>query len=1554
MKAPLPGGNRLINRYSNMSAFRIIGYFVLLLVLSCKVSYSRSIDEIKKSGKLRIAFDPADLHTINYPLAYEFAKFLNLEVEEVIISWDEVFSNNGLTPEDLITNPKHRYTPDALKKADIICSTFTVLEWRKKLFDFAETLISAELLVMLADVKPPDDVEGLRGMKIAMMGGTSYVTHMNQINEKIGGGIEIIETSTSQESKDMLKAGTVDGIILDADEALSFRKVNNMEFNLVFPVNQISKSAWAIEKGNPLKEEVENFFRAIENNNILDSIFEEKFGEKYSLFVESIDPHAPVQPVQRDLDEILRSRKLVIALRERDFVYHKGGEKQFMHALAEEFADYMGVKMEYVLIPKFGKYWENCKRITVKDSAYTPEIFNYFDIASDLIAPLEWRKQKVDLIPVYHTEYSVLARPETEIYSIEDLKKYKGITGEATIYEELLLRNGIDSLIYGKVNEFIDAVVNKKADYTIIYNAFLYPQLESKISLGGLDVCWALRKDQPELKKMTEKFIQESTDKGLLNALNRVQEGKTFLSPEEFIKDYYEKFQTGYLPYILYGAEDGLPQEDVSSVLQDRKGYMWFGTNSGVVRYNGRDMEVFDTRKGMSDNSISDIKEDATGTLFFATSKGISVFEEDSITGALFPNISFNSIFIDKGNNKWFLSNEGIYMLDQGGAQKLVSHDFPQLPKNINAIAQDTSGLKKYFATNDGLFFQAGDGQPELLLTDHCYTVFVDGSNFIWLSTTEGFFHISPQGLQKGIKGNPLNRQFNIPFTVIKKISQSKSGSIWFMNDSHLYQVVSMDQQARIFKSGTDLMNNTVLSYWEDSEENLWIGFSGGLQRIINNKNLRNFYPEVLDNFIYSISQDRLGRMWIGTNDGIYHFQNKLVDFSAKIPRGSGKTLVKILPNQNVLIATMDGLFEYNVFNLNLVRQNKKQVLDGLENVFVSSDGKVFVLSGKKGVIYYYSSLDAKPLILQNKQTASVFQMVEYKGELIGGNSMGLTIFDGSTFKEFMNLERSVWSLCENEDMLWVGTDRGIGYIENEKFHQINLGGKHSVIKTIIPAISRNHFWIGTNTGLAYLNKETKRVEFQVNSKEGLSGDEITTNGLFLDENGLLWIGTYHGISNFNIKAKKEEEYSPRVYLEEVTMNGRKIDITKDHKFRYNENNLIFEVSGLFFSDEKSIEYEFYLRGLKDEYNLIRRGSEFKAYYTNNPPGKYTFVYRAKGKDNVWSYTQNFSFEIKKPIWETWVFRILALMTLIFLINLVYKLRVQQIHKQKRLLEVQVRERTIDLEKANKQIQKQRDVAREQRDQIGVQKKEITDSIHYAERIQRSVLPASAKVKQQLTDGFILFKPRDIVSGDFYWFTEVDHRLIIVAADCTGHGVPGAFMSMLGISFLNEIVNKNHIHDADLILNHLRDHIIEALQQKGKEGEAKDGMDMAICVINKEANTLQFAGANNPLYIIRKGELEHIKGDKMPVAIHLKMQDFEKHEIKYIEGDTFYIFSDGFADQFGGPDGKKFKYKPFKDLLVEIHEKPMEEQEQILDKVFEDWKGEQEQLDDVVILGFRL
>ncbi len=1527
---------------------------LLLWLLAVVPAGARSLEDIKRSGKIYIAFDPSDLQTINYPLAYEFARFLNLQVEEVIISWDEVFSHNGVRPPDLETNPSYHYTPDVFKKADIVCSTFSILEWRKRLFDFAETLKSAELLVIRKDVEVPRGLEKLKGMKIALMDGTSYVTHLEAINKKIGGGIEMLRTPDSQTSEQMVLDGRADGVILDADEALRFRKEHPDEVMIVFPISKITNSAWAVEKGNRLKEEVENFFTTIRHNGVLDKIFYEKFGEKYSVFVENINPHTPIQPYHRDLDEILRSKKIVVALRERDFIYHKGKTKQFMQALAEEFADYLGVEMEYVLVPSFSKYWEDSEGRIVKDSVYTPEIFHYFDIACDMFAPLPWRKTKVDLIPVYTTEDVILAKPETKITSIDDLRYLRGVTGRGTSYEEFLLRHGIDSFYYAPTSRFVKDVMSGKADYTIIDNAFLYPKLEPKIILGRNDVCWALRKDQPLLEEKVRKFLAESKSKGLLNVLSRVQRGNTFLDPQDFLQSYYERFQTGKLPYILFSVENGLPQEDVTSILQDRKGYMWFATNSGVVRYNGREMEVFDVRRGLSDNAVSDMRQDRRGFIYLATSKGISVIRGDSVVKVYLPDHAFNKIYIDRHDRKWFLSNEGVFLLDTLGVPQRLQDRYPSLPGNVNAMTEDTAGVRYFFATSSGLYYLSHKGEVQRLLPGHIYAIFIDRHDRAWFSTPEGLFSKPVSLLLSRVKGRPLNSRFGIPLTVIKDISQSRTGSIWLMNDSHLYQIISMDQKAVVYKAGGELINNTLLSYCEDNEGNLWIGFSGGLQRIINTKNLRNFFPERINNYIYSITQDAQGRIWIGTNDGVYYYRGELVNFTSHLPVSQGRVVAALLPDRNILLATTEGIFEVDVRSLRIVRQNKRQLLVGLENLYVAPDGQIFVLTGKRGIVYYFRNLTATPEILRNKATAGVYQLTRWHGEILGGGNQGLIRWNGRTFDIFVPMDASVWSLCADEDRLWVGTEKGLILYHNNIFREIPLSEEHVIIKTIVPARNRNYLWVGTNIGFLYFNKETLRKEFLINSKEGLSGDEITSGGLFVDANGLLWVGTYHGISNFNIKVKRETAYSPRCYLEKVWVNGKEIRKVPGQRFRYNENNLVFEVSGLFFSDERSIEYEFYLRGHKGSYDMIRRGKEYKAYYTNLSPGEYEFVYRAKGKDNIWSYTSSFPFEIRKPFWQTWWFRLVSLVVFLLIVYALYKWRVRTIERQKEVLEQLVRERTRDLEEAKKEIEKQRDLAEAQRDQIAQQKKEITDSILYAERIQRSLLPREEKIRSLFRDVFVLFKPRDIVSGDFYWAAEVGGKVIIAAADCTGHGVPGAFMSMLGIAFLNEVVRENGVLHADEILNELRNHVIEALQQKGVPGESKDGMDVALCVVDRQAGVLEFAGANNPLYYIRDGVLTEIKGDKMPVAIHVRMDPFTRHTITLAEDDHFYIFSDGYADQFGGPNGKKFKYKALKELLVTIHRRPMSEQKKILDETFEKWKGEMEQIDDVVIIGFKV
>ena len=256
------------------------------------------------------------------------------------------------------------------------------------------------------------------------------------------------------------------------------------------------------------------------------------------------------------------------------------------------------------------------------------------------------------------------------------------------------------------------------------------------------------------------------------------------------------------------------------------------------------------------------------------------------------------------------------------------------------------------------------------------------------------------------------------------------------------------------------------------------------------------------------------------------------------------------------------------------------------------------------------------------------------------------------------------------------------------------------------------------------------------------------------------------------------------------------------------------------------------------------------------------------------------------------------------------------------------------------------------------QKNEILDSINYAQRIQSAMLPPVSYVDELLIENFILFKPRDIVSGDFYWIKQVNQYIVLVAADCTGHGVPGAFMSMLGISFLNEIVQRREITRADQVLNELRNHIKHALRQRGQPDESKDGMDMALCVIDKKNNMIQYAGANNPLYLIRDvegtPELTEIKADRMPLGYYQgKDVSFTNHDIHLETGDALYIFSDGYIDQKGGKGNKKFMSKNFKNLLLNIYDQPMFEQEKVLDRTLRDWMGNQNQMDDILVIGVR-
>jgi len=1064
-----------------------------------------------------------------------------------------------------------------------------------------------------------------------------------------------------------------------------------------------------------------------------------------------------------------------------------------------------------------------------------------------------------------------------------------------------------------------------------------------------------------------------------------------------------------------FTLENGLPQATIFSIFQDSRGYLWLGTEgSGVCRFDGKNFQVINRAEGLAGDVVRSILEDNQGRLWFGTDAGVSVYDGNKfITIDENKGLSSNTVvclYEDKSNNIW-AGTAG----DKGGLNKIE-----QLPvdsvkitrftvddglsdNNIFALCEDNYNRLWIGTFGGGINLLSNGGNVITKLQDfpsnHILTISPDSMNNLWIGTYDnGAFKISVTEDLNSCRIEQISNIFKITDNTVWTILPALN-DVWFgTNENGIQRFIN--QKITSINSSNGLLKNQIVSIFKDREENVWVSCSdGGICRYLGDRFYNLTKKEGLtDENVYSITISRNGDTWAGTyGGGLYRSQGSSDFKNYTIKDGLPDNVVNSLAldqQNNLWIATPKGIARFNGKKFEVFNEKKDGLAnDDVNTIYIDKDNVVWC-GTKKGVSIYdgIGFKNTREGYLPNSEVQAIIQ--DKSGNVWCGTLGGLAKFRGdklTTYDEVEGLtQKKIHTLAEDKQgNIWIGTFGGgifrLSVNSNEKMpvkqmitgSLLNSPNVYSLIfenDTILLA--------GTDKGLNRIildnDNQVKNV-FNYSLKEGFTGIKNNLNAV-ARKGDEIWFGTVKGITVYRPGKDKVNSSRANIQITDVKLFFNEVDWVKEKyeiipwtqlprnlKLSYKNNHLTFHFIGLLFSDKEEITYQYMLEGLDKSWSPPRKDNE--APYPGLLPGEYTFKVVALNRyGNRSNETASFPFIITPPFWQTtWFYIVCAIIAISSIVTYI-KYRERKLRTERDTLERIVKERTAEVVQQKDQIEFQRDEIQKQHSIVTEQKKDIMDSIQYAKRIQTAAIPSVEIVANELKDLFILYKPRDVVSGDFYWLGIEDEKIIIIAADCTGHGVPGAFTSMLGISMLNDIIGQVATTSPDIILNELRSNIIRSLKQSA-DGESKDGMDIAILTIDKKSNILDFAGAMNPLFIIRDANLESItdsfveeegfrlyelKGDKMPAAIHIKMDPFKKTTVKIKPDDKFYIFSDGYEDQFGGPGHHKFMRKSLKKLFLQIHQLPMHEQKQFLEKTIEDWKGDLPQVDDILIIGFSI
>lgn len=979
---------------------------------------------------------------------------------------------------------------------------------------------------------------------------------------------------------------------------------------------------------------------------------------------------------------------------------------------------------------------------------------------------------------------------------------------------------------------------------------------------------------------------------------------------------------------------DSADLHNVTSICYGRNG-AWFGFFNGNI---GRESEHvgFEVIHTNINGQIKHIYEDHNGGIWAFSRSGMVFHANGSDTNRY--NMAERDMLINAVipyNNREFIigSNDGLWLIRfEGGNEFQIQRRIEGLPETkITGLKYQENGNVLWVGTEDaGLHqvfspFSKGQKIEQFLLNngdgiDDVQTIFTDKQGKTWLGTFgNGLIRIEYYGSEKD---EFITQRFDDELSseyLIRDIYQDAENNIWVATfGGGLIQIIE-----KIFHQPFDqawLQKQTITQLYRDSKGNIWLGIDKGLFKTsLYASEVKYEYFHVGGGKITSITEDKFGKIWVGTaSNGLYVRPKPTTDF-IRLNFGTGN-----------LSRAINSIATSN------------------KGIYVSTKAGLYSLGFKGKVKFHLSTMDGLPH--NNVQYCYEDSMgrlwLANQGNRVSYYSNGKIQFIETNDAKIKDVNHI---LQDNKGRLWFATNgQGIFVLDNENAYSISENdGLPSNYCYQLVLDNDGNVWVGHQKSISQVSPSLK-VDRIVGQEDISPTENSMISFIFKDQEGNIWISSTHNVVKFNPAIDKASKIVPKLSISHMRVFNAKQPMASELKLPYKKYDIKFELAGISLRNPDNIRYKHRLVGYTEYWS--ESDAKNIIHYPVLEDGTYTLQVVASKNEGDWTpVPAEYTFTIKKPFWATWYFYMFSCIILIALVFGLVRYRTYRLIKDKEVLESLIGERTVE-------IQHQKEEIESSRDEIAKYAKDITDSIKYARRIQKAIFPAIQDVQDILPESFVLFQSKDLVSGDFYYAEKVGDLRIFAAVDCTGHGVPGGFMSIVANNLLEQAVNQRGLTKPSDILAYLNKGVTNTLHQTYEESSVKDGMDIALCCLNTKTNELQFAGAYNPLYIFREGKLIEYKGDRFPVGTFVgeEIKSFKNHNIKVQPGDTLYLFSDGFSDQFGGPDGKKFKLRRFKSMLHELHTLSMDKQFESVKKRLNNWMGNLEQVDDIVLMGVRI